>query len=430
MRRFANFYIVLFLIDAGLSLSDEFLSAFVAPVPAFTAVRNLVALLVILLSLGVYTLLGIDRRLPKRVFLPLTLYAFWCSMALWPLLGMIPRESLGTAAAFGQVFVGGVAVITLRHFYGGIRLPAELFRRPLFGWRNTLVFSAVNLLLLPLLLVYSMLATAGWYLDQETAGFMRLSPVGIYSSERSYHHDGKVVRLVAMMHMARPEYYQELADSLPTEKTIILAEGVTDRDGLLKSRFQYGSLAKLLGLSSQETMHLDGNLLELDDLDVPEGGERDETKPDIVRADTDLNRFNPKTVEFLNVLGRTLLGGKPLEEGFAEYTAWAQANATPEVLSGVMEDVLDKRNQVVIDALKRSLERYDTIVIPWGGVHMPAIEAAVLDRGFVPGEKKERLLFAFSAIPFAKLGEKVSDHAGQEADMRAHQSAGSNQGKL
>jgi hypothetical protein len=36
-------------------------------------------------------------------------------------------------------------------------------------------------------------------------------------------------------------------------------------------------------------------------------------------------------------------------------------------------------------------------------MHMPAIESALLERGFVPGDKKERLLFAFSAIHFNVL---------------------------
>ena len=403
MRRFANFYIVLFLIDAGLSLIDEISTVFAANMPALSMVRNFVAFLVIVLSLVVYFLLGLDLRLPKRVFLPLTVYTFWCSLALWPLLDMISRESQGLTAAFGQVFIGGVALITLRNYYGRNLLPADLFQRPLFGWRNTLVFSAVNLLLLPLVLVYSLMATGSYYLNQQTAGFMRLSPVGIYTSERNYHHAGKVVRLVAMMHVARKGYYQELFASLPAKGTIILAEGVTDKDRLLKGRFDYGRLANLVGLSSQQNMHLDGNLLELDNLGLAAGIQRDETKPDIVQADTDLNRFNPQTVEFLNVIARTLLGDKPLAQGFAAYSDWVKVHGTPKMISGVMDDILYKRNAVVIDALYRSLDRYDTIVIPWGGMHMPAIESALLERGFVPGDKKERLLFAFSAIPFSEL---------------------------
>lgn len=418
MRRFANFYIVLFLIDAGLSLTDDLLSMFVTHLPALSTVRNLAAFGVIALSLVVYLLLGIDRRLPKRVFLPLTLYALWCSLALWPLLGMIPRGSLELTAALGQVIIGGAALVMLRRSYGRYLLPTKLFQRPLFRWRNTLVFSAVNLLLLPLMLVYTLMAMAGYYLDHQTAGFMRLSPLGIYSSERSYHDDGKVVSLVAMMHIARQGYYQELVASLPAKGTIILAEGVTDQDQLLKTRFQYGRLANLVGLSSQETMILDGNLLELDDLEPADERDRDEAKPDIVQADVDINSFEPQTIEFLNVLGRTLLSGKPLAQGLAAYNDWVLVHGTPEVYAGVMADILDKRNAVVIDALHRSLDRYDTIVVPWGGMHMPAIEAAILEAGFAPGDKKERLLFAFGSIPFTALWPLESAPSVNEGELQ------------
>ncbi|WP_052643346.1 hypothetical protein [Syntrophotalea carbinolica] len=414
MRRFANFYIVLFLIDAGLSLIDELLINFAAHLPVLSGIRNLIALLVIAFSLSIYVLMGIDRRLPKRILLPLTLYAFWCCLALWPLSSMISHESLGLTAAFGQVFIGGVALILLRGFYGRNLLPAEFFRRPLFSWRNTLVFSAANLLLLPLVLVFSLMALAGNYLDQQTAGFMRISPIGIYASERSYRHDGKLVRLAAMMHVARKEYYQELVASLPAQGTIVLAEGVSDQDHLLTNRFHYGRLANLAGLSSQETMQLDGNPVALDDLEPVDELARDETKPDIVRADMDLNRFDPQTVEFINVVGRTLLGDKPLAQGLAAYRDWVKAHGTAEVYAGLMNDILHKRNAVVINALQRSLQRYDTIIVPWGGMHMPAIEAAVLDRGFVPGDKKERLLFAFSSIPLTKILHEVLAPSGQE----------------
>ncbi len=256
MRRFANFYIVLFMIAAGFSLIDALWSLFVAPLPLFSTVHSLAVFLVGAFSLVIFFLLGIDQRLPKRIFLPLTLYAFWCFLALWPLLGMIPRAFLDLVAACGQVLIGGVALLTIRRCYGCYLLPVVLFQRPRFSWRNTLVFSAVNLLLLPVLLVYSLMATIGCYLDQQTVGFMRLSPLGVYTSERSYYHQGKVVRLMAMMHIARQGYYQEVVASLPAKRTIILAEGVTDQDRLLESQFHYGRLASLGGLSSQETMHI------------------------------------------------------------------------------------------------------------------------------------------------------------------------------
>lgn len=58
MRRFANVYIVLFLIDAGLSLIDELLQVASSPMPVLTEIRFFVAYVVITLSMIFYACLG------------------------------------------------------------------------------------------------------------------------------------------------------------------------------------------------------------------------------------------------------------------------------------------------------------------------------------------------------------------------------------
>lgn len=414
MRRFANIYILLFLIDAGLSLIAELLAATSSPLPLVAGLRYSVAYTVIILSMVLYACLGIDRRLPKRVFLPLILYVFWNALSMWPLSGIIGRESLGLIATAGQLLLGGIAVLLLRSPDGKSFLGGMQFRTRMFSWRNTLSFTAINLLLLPFVLVYSGLAMTSDYLEQQTSGFMRLSPVGIYMSERSYHLDEKIIRLAAMMHIGREDYYEDLSGAMPVEETIILAEGVTDRDKLLDYRFNYSKLAGVIGLSSQDTMSFNGNLVDLDRLEAmgPDAG--GQGKVDIAHADIDVSQFDPETIEFLNELGRSLFGDKPLVEGLAEYNAWVNEQMTPEWIAGVMDDILDKRNAVVIDSMMRSLEYYDTVVIPWGAMHMPAIEAAVLKQGFVPGARRERLSVDFRAIPYAKLWQKWSDRDGLE----------------
>jgi hypothetical protein len=403
MRRFAKIYIVLFLIDAGLSLSHELLLAFSSSWPLLTGTRNFVAYLVIALSMVIFASLGVDRRLPKRVFLPLTLYVFWCALALWPLSGVIGGDSLGLVAAVGQLLLGGIIIVLLRGQNGQKLLSKVRFLTPMFSLRNTLIFAAINLLLLPFVVVYSCLAIASHYLEQQTAGFLRLSPIGIYMSERHYQRDDQVVRLAGMMHIGKEDYFEELAESMSPAGTIILAEGVTDQDRLLENQFNYSKLAEVIGLTSQETMRIDGNLVDLNDANPVDSAPE---KPDIARADIDLNQFGPQTIEFLNVLGQTLLSDKPLVDGLAEYTLWANENMTPERIGNVMADILDKRNVAVIDSLVLALTRYDTIIIPWGAMHMPALEAAVLEQGFVPGVRQERLSIDFRTIPYVKLWQK------------------------
>ena len=406
MRRFANVYIIIFLFDAGLSLVDEVLAVYGTSYPLFSNGRLLVAFAVIALSMVVYACLGIDRRLPKRVFVPMILYITWCSVAMWPLSGVIDRASLPLIASVGQVATGLLAIALLR---GRVLLPPEIFLQSAFSLRNTLSFIAVNLLLTPFVLIYGGLALTSEYLEEQTAGFLRISPVGIYMAERSYHRDAKEIRLAGMIHIGKEEYYEDLAGSLSNEATIILTEGVTDRQHLLEHNFNYSKLAGVIGLSSQDKMQIDGHLVDLDDPGQITGGR--EGQPDIAWADIDLSRFDPQTVGFLNAIGRTLFSGKPLLEALAEYSAWANENMTPERVAGVMADIIDKRNESVIASLSKTLQHYDTIIIPWGAMHMPAIEAAILEQGFKQGEKKERMSLDFRTLPYRELWRKWSAHA-------------------
>ncbi len=409
MRRFANIYIVLFLIDAALSLIDELLQASSSPLAFLPEIRFFVASVVITLSMVLYACLGIDRRLPKRVFLPLTLFASWSALAMWPLSGFVAREAFGLTAAISQVVLGAIAIILLRGLGGRNLLTEEQFQAPMFSMRNTLGFTAVNLLLTPFILIYTGLAVTSYYLEEQTAGFLRLSPVGIHMTERSYHLAQKEIRLAGMMHIGKEDYYEDLANSIPTVGTIILAEGVTDQDRLLESQFNYSKLAGLIGLTSQDKMRLNGNAVALDDLGVAGQVIREPGKPDIANVDIDLNRFEPKTIEFLNALGRSLFGDKPLAEGLVDYNLWIEENMTEEGIAGVMADILDKRNDAVIAGMVQTLKRYDTIVIPWGAMHMPAIEAAVLEQGFAPGKAQERLSLDFRTIPYGELWQKWSE---------------------
>jgi len=406
MRRFANLYLFLFLVDAGLSLIDELLVAFEMPIPAFTSLRLLVAYTVIALSMLLFACLGIDRRLPKRLFLPLTLYISWCTVALWPLSGVLPRELLPLLASVGQCLVVACVLVLMR---GRLFLPEGTFQGEMFSLGNTLGFTAVNLLLLPPALVFGGLAVTSYYLEEQTAGFLRISPIGIYMSERSYRLDAKEVRLAGMMHIGKPEYYEDLARSLPAKGAIILVEGVSDQDGLLEHHFNYSELASVMGLSSQETLRIDGNPVDLQHLD--ERVVRRANRPDIARADIDVNQFEPLTIEFLNILGRSLFSQQPLTERFAVYNDWAGQHLTPEGMAGILADILDKRNAAVIAGMLRSLALYETIIIPWGAMHMPAIERAVLEQGFAPTTRLERLSLDFRTLPYAELWQKWSTRA-------------------
>lgn len=409
MRFFANLFLVLFLADGGVSLLDELVSL-LSPVAFLSGVRNVLADSVILMAVPVYLCLAIDRRLPKQVFLPLTIFVFWCPLSVWFFPALAGNRTYGLLAAAAQV---ALVMLPLSRFRKAgsrsLTMPPAMFDAPLFSLKNTLVFGAVNLFVIPLALAMLLLYTANSCMAEYTSGFMRLAPGGLYMTDRVYRRDNRTIRLASMIHVGEKEYYDELAGSVAPGRTIVLAEGVTDDNNLLRNRLDYGRVAGFLGLASQGKMLFRGKLIKPEKLDAPQvrsrcAGEKEQAGPaDILRADVDVSVFRPPTILFLNTVGKQLQESHSLAKGLLAINAWAEKNITREMHEVIMDDILHRRNREVIRHLGKALDRYDTVIIPWGALHMKEIEEDVLKRGFKLQEERERVSIDFRKMFPGKL---------------------------
>ena len=273
MRVFANLFLVLFLADGSISLFDEFISL-LSPLGPLPAARNLVAEAVIIIAGLVYLCLIIDRRLPKRVFLPLILFAFWCPVSLMLFPALAEHRTYAFVAAAAQVALG----LLLPRFRKGrayrLTMPPEMFTGPWFSLRNTLLFGGASLFVMPVALVLVGFHAANSYMTEHTAGFARLGAGGLYMTDRTYRRDNRTIRLASMVHVGDRKYYDELAGSITPGRTIVLAEGVTDEKHLLRNRFDYQGVAGVLGLASQDKMLFQGRFLEPEALDEAPGAGR------------------------------------------------------------------------------------------------------------------------------------------------------------
>ena len=117
MRVFANLFLILFLANGGISIFDELLSLFSLGT-ALPGMRNFFASVVIVMAIPIYLCLGIDKRLPKRIFLPLILYIFWCAIATWFFPSLTGNRTYGLLAASGQVFLSILPVFHIRKMGG------------------------------------------------------------------------------------------------------------------------------------------------------------------------------------------------------------------------------------------------------------------------------------------------------------------------
>lgn len=398
MRVFANLFLILFLADGGFSLVDE-LVTLLTPLMPFTALRNLLAIAVIAMSFPIYLSLGIDRRLPKRIFLPLIAFVLWTLVSSWLFPTLAGIRVYGLILAAAQVVIGMLPLTIFRRAGDrSLTMPPELFSAPLFSLRNTLLFCGANLLVAPLVLLLFALTVLNANIAEHTAGFMHLTPGGLSMTERVYTRDKRTIRLAAMIHVGNKEYYDKMADSVTPGRSIVLAEGVTDDRHLINNRLDYGKVAGFLGLTSQDKLLFRGRLIEEEEFTSPSAGgslKKQSGSTDILRADLDVSSFRQPTITFLNAVGEQLRQSPSFMKGVLALNAWAEKNVTPDMNKIILDDILHRRNLGLLSHLDKALERYDTVIIPWGALHMKEIEADVLRRGFVLQKEQERVSIDF-----------------------------------
>ncbi|HBG05288.1 MAG: hypothetical protein A2075_20765 [Geobacteraceae bacterium GWC2_58_44] len=403
MRNLANLFLILFVADGAVSLLDVLVSL-VSPVAALGQVRVFLADVVLVLAFTIFQGLAIDQRLPKRVFVPLTLFVCLVPISVLIFPSLSGNSSYGLLAASGQLLLCMLPVYHLQQTnQSGFLMPKAMFDGPFFSLRNTLVFSAITVFVVPLVSVLLLFSTANSFMHKNTAGFMRLAPDGIYMTEKVYRRDSKTIRLIGMIHMGDKQYYDGLAGSVAPGRTIILAEGVSDTRKMLRNRLDYGNFADYLGLTlQQEKMHFKGRTIEAAELEksLPRSrdGANSTAQIDIMRADVDISSFHPETIRFLDALGKQMKESTSVTKGLNASSSWSKEYMTPQMQKVIMDDILYRRNKEVIRHMRKALVRYDTIVIPWGALHMPEIETEVLKQGFELQHVRER-----ESIDFGKM---------------------------
>lgn len=405
MRKLANIFLVLFPLSAVLGLSSELLHQFSSfSLPPILAQGPWLAgfFCAFVLYLG----FGFNRHLPVVILLPLELWLVWSLIDFWPLeVAVGPPYRL--YAAIAQLSLGLIALQLNRLINNRSRFFVQRqFSGPAFNPGRLLIFCLINIFVLPVILLLIGYALAGNLIESYSAGFVRLKPNGLYMMERIYQREDKQIRLAGMIHLARPEYYTGLMASIPRHRTLILMEGVTDKEGLLKERFAYGKIADLLGLESQGDIRFQGRLIDVNTLNKPESGSQLDI--DLLPADIDLSAFDPITIKILNALAKYVLNADSPFAGYLEFSRWAQQNVQPDFDKTIMRDLLDKRNQHAVAYIPTALKKYDYLIIPWGALHMKGIEQAVIEQGFLLEKSRERLSIDFLLLPYKQLWEGLT----------------------
>lgn len=372
----ANGYLVAFAADALLSLFDDSLRF--AGVSILEGIRNAVASWVVCASYLMAVLLVFIPRLPKLLLLPPVFFALWADLGAPPLGGMKDGRFYGIAMDLAQTVFGAGTFLALRMWKGRWFLRAESFapkNRLLLRIALTiLVFFAGG----TLLFVGAVLWQAKTLIEAKAGNAMRLTWSGVDLLETVLIRKGQRVRLVAMAHIGKAQFYEALYSGFP-EHALVLEEGVSDRKGILSKKFSYQNFAGVLGYTQQPSVSAWQKQL------PSEGGEGSSVSAaarfDVVGADIDVSEFSDSTIAFLKQVGEWYQS-RNLRELSARFSAFQQEMKTDQT-EKFFEEVVRLRNNHLLKVFDARSPGYSHVVIPWGALHMPGLEKELLKRGFV-----------------------------------------------
>jgi len=366
------------MVDAVVSLVDDSL-ILLLDIHAFTAIRGVLFFFVTIMAVGTYVLMALTPMIPKRLFLPVTLFNPVAVLVSLPLLiySYNRIQQVAWVISFGQVIFCLNILCRLQgrfKFRWPLVAESQLAARP-FSWRNLLGFLLLNVcVLLPVVVVYLFLCAA-LAVDHFSEGFAALRPGGLAVRVRKYvRNDGRTIQLVPMSHIGESDFYRTLSQSFPTN-AVILMEGVTDTRHLITNSISYKRIARKLGISEQA----------------------DEFKPrpeQLVRADVDVEQFATSTIDFLNRV--MLVYSKGLNAGNVQELV--QYSPPPDFERNLMEDLLRKRNRRLLEEIQAQLPKSENIIVPWGVAHMPEVAREIQRSGFRLERTQERMAIRFHSV--------------------------------
>jgi hypothetical protein len=389
-----NFFLVGFTLDGALSLLDELLGAGMGS-SALAGPRIAVGICVLLAIFPTLIALAFDSRLPKRVLLSMIAFLFWGALGGFPLSSVFDSPQTLSLALSGVQLALAIAGLTWIHHqspFGHWILHPDDLQGPRFRFAHTLRFATAALLLAPPTLAVVLVLACSEQIEKSTGGFIAFDRLGIQSVTREYRKGDRNIHLVGMMHIGESEAYRQIFRTFAGESTLILAEGVSDEGGRLGSHDLYEAVADEIGLTVQPDFEHLREIMSRDASDTP--------WPDIRNADVDTAVFSEETIALVNTISE-INAGADLRQSLAQFQEDYGHRGT-ELTKIVMQDLITMRNNFLLDEMRGVLPDYQRIVIPWGALHLPGIEKAILDWGFEPVGSSQQLLASYTAI-FAVL---------------------------
>ena len=380
----ANLYLMAFAGDALLSLADDALRVLGGEQAALHAIRNVVGLAVFLATALIPFLLLFVPHLPRPPFLLPIAFALFFVFGL-PFLP-VAVEWLSVV----QVLVAAASFFLVKAGTGAWLLSAARLPRKRYLVARTLFATVVTVVVVPLLGLVIVVLGFLSALERETGGYLDLTASGIDVRESVLTKDGRTVVLVAMAHYGEGDFYRTLFDGLPAG-SLVLAEGITDREKRSPAFPSMMKMAKVLGLTQQPTPGAIRSRVDV--APSADAGRPAGAPPEVVVADIDVADLSAVTLAVLGDLA-DLYGGDSKADALRRLVARSRTGD----LATFKREVVDERNAHVLTIFDNRAAAYSTIVIPWGALHMPGLEAGLRERGYRIDTQRNRSVLRFGTI--------------------------------
>jgi hypothetical protein len=358
----------------------------------FTTISGMVSGLTLLVVLLVYGLLGLTPLVPKRLVLPVVGLIGASFLAALPTAiyaySWILKVDLITACLTVALGLGLLRWLHDGWKFGWPLVADNQLGARSFSWWHLAAFVLLNLfVVLPATVAY-MGGCASLAVSHFTDGFVTLRPSGVVLQARKYlRDDGRTIVLFPMSHIAESDFYRSVEQSV-TSNSVVLLEGVRDSQNLLTNHISYQRAAKALHLAEQH-----------EDFELKQGR--------LVPADVDVREFSSNTIAVLNLV--TLVHS----QGLNPHTLSILLQFTPSeaVEQQLLEDLLLKRNQHLLQELFARLPEADSFIIPWGAAHMSGLAKEIKKSGFHLVGTRDYVSIRFGGKPGASGGGGWTPHS-------------------
>ncbi len=264
-----------------------------------------------------------------------------------------PNLTAGLAAV---IIMGTVTFFLLRR---SLRPVAN--RARVHPVKFTLISFIIFFIFLPFVLYLEIIIMA----DNVTGDYIEIRPASIQSVHKEMTLGHKTVVLAGMMHIGEKKFYRQLLAPYTNNNIAVLLEGVGDKNKLVHKHFSYNKIADRLGLINQPASF------------------NFEKKENIyeVNADLDISSLSQTTISFINMAAEVLDQSHNIASLW-EHSFKLEKHFSDKDLKLIFHDLLRRRNDHLYKILRQELGRYETVIIPWGALHLDGLETRLQQDDF------------------------------------------------